>query len=30
LVVVYDYAKGGKTPLPEELRLRIRQLESAV
>jgi acyl-CoA thioester hydrolase len=28
LVVAYDYAKGSKTVLPEELRQRIRELET--
>jgi len=28
LIVAYDYAKGTKTALPEELRQRIRELES--
>ena len=28
LIVAYDYAKGSKTALPEELRQRIRELQS--
>ena len=29
VIVLYDYAKGGKVPIADNLRARIEQLEAA-